>query len=85
MPHYGELENGRQDGVITVSMGASPYTFQAARNGLLVLSGGTVSVVELARDGITFTVLGILSGVLPVRRSDWLRITYLSAPTVKLI
>lgn len=64
---------------------ASPYSYSdPIRDGLLVVSGGTVSLIEYGRRGV-FTALGITSGLIPVRSGDVVRITYTVAPTVRFI
>lgn len=84
MPHFGELQVGRQDDVQTMSVGASPATVSAPRDGMFIVAGGTLSVLEFGRNGV-FVGLGVLGGAFPARRGDQIRITYLVAPSVKLI
>ena len=66
------------------TLGASPASVTAARDGVLVISAGAVSLIEYGR-GAAFVGLGVLAGAVPVRRGDIIRITYTVAPTVTLI
>lgn len=68
-----------------VTVGPSPFAFaHAVYDGLLVVSGGTVSAIDYSRQG-AFTSLGITSGLIPVKAGDSVRITYTVAPTVTFI
>lgn len=66
---------------ITVSPSASPFTYTALFNGVLSVTGGTVSAISIIRQGTTVAT-GITAGLVHVRRSDQVRVTYTSAPTV---
>ena len=69
---------------VSITVTASPFTYQATRPGSVVVSGGTVSLVEMGRAG-TFTGMGLLGGVVPVWVSDSVKITYVVAPTMTFI
>lgn len=68
-----------------VVIGASPYSYSALRQGALIVSGGTVSLIEFSRDGITYYDTGQTSGMFPINASDVIRITYTVAPTVTFV
>ena len=64
-----------------VTPNGSPFTHVAASNGAVIVSGGTVSLVELGRGG-AFVSVGLVAGALPVVRGDSVRVTYAVAPTI---
>lgn len=67
------------------TLSGSPYVFtDPVNDGLLVVRGGTVSLIEYGRQG-AFTTLGITAGLIPVKAGDSVRITYTVTPTVTLI
>ena len=86
MPHIGEFEprhtNGAASAAVTPT--GSPYTYPAPRDGLLVITGGTVTLIEYGRTG-TFTTLGITAGPVNVLAGDSVRVTYSVAPTITMI
>ena len=88
MPHSGELwatmvaPNPALPAA--VSLGASPATWTASKPGTLIVSGGTVSLVEIGR-GASFVVAGLIGGMIPVSAGDQVRVTYLVAPTVTFL
>lgn len=63
------------------AVGASPFSYVSPRRQLAVVSGGTVSTVELSRDGSTFFNVGLTSGAFVLGTGDTLRLTYTVAPT----
>lgn len=69
--------------VSAVTVGASPFDYEAPRDGFVSIVGGTVSAVALIRQGAS-TSLGVVA-VVPVKKGDTVRITYTVAPTVVLI
>ncbi len=86
MPHFGEMlatvagvQSAGPNASITPS--GSPFTYTAAHNGRVIISGGTVTTVELGRNG-SFAVVGLLAGIVPVSKFDQVRVTYLVAPTM---
>jgi hypothetical protein len=70
---------------MAVTPGASPYTYSAAVRGSLIVSGGTVSLIEFSRDGITFYSVGQVAGMFLLCATDRLRITYTVLPTVTFV
>ena len=71
----------RAQPLAAVTLTGSPFTFTATSDGVLVISGGTVSAVTLTRQGTTISA-GVVAGLIPVRRLDQVQITYTVAPTV---
>lgn len=67
--------------LVSVAVGASPFTYVAPDNGKLVIQGGTVSLIELGRKG-SFVTVGLVAGVTPVVKGDQVRITYTVPPTL---
>ena len=67
--------------------GASPYVYTNT-SGLrqqIMVSGGTVTLIEVSRDGTTYFPAGILAGSVTLNPNDRLRLTYLVAPTMTVI
>lgn len=70
------------------TLGASPYVYEyRGTNGAdLVVTGGTVTAIELSRDlGTTWLNLGITQGIFTVSPHDWVRFTYAVLPTLTLV
>jgi hypothetical protein len=61
-----------------ITVGASPFTYTATRKGFAIVTGGTVSNIQLARVGIYTT--GQTSGIFPLAAGDMLKITYSGTP-----
>ena len=71
-----------------ITLGASPYTYQFhyAGTASVLLSGGTVSLVEWSRDNVTWFTVGTSSpGMFHMSQNDFLRVTYTVAPTMTLV
>lgn len=64
--------------------GASPWDFTASVTGNLLIVGGTVSAVVLARGRDTVST-GLIAGFFPMSQQDVLTITYSVAPTAYFI
>lgn len=67
-----------------IVVGASPFTQAAANDGVAIVSGGTVSLIEYGRNAV-FTNLGVIAGEFFMFAGDSLRITYTVVPTVNFI
>lgn len=63
---------------LTVS--ASPYTYTALSAGQLSVTGGTVSLIQILRQGVTVAT-GLTAGLIPLARTDQVKITYSAVPT----
>lgn len=71
--------------VIPTTPAASPYTYTAAVKGFMLITAGTVSLVEFSRDGTTFYGYGSTSGQFTLNAADRLRMTYTVAPTMTFV
>lgn len=69
----------------SITIGASPYSYSAPSNGMVIITGGTVSALEFSRNGTTFFGAGFVSGIIPVRKRDITRITYTVAPVATFV
>lgn len=73
---------------ISVTVGASPFTYQFANGGSasILVNGGTVSLIEWSRDGTTFYKVGTTTdSMYTVSSGDYIRVTYTVIPTVKVV
>ena len=68
--------------VQAITPGASPFVYTAPQDGWVTVSGGTVSGLDLTRDGTTFIATGVLAGPIPMSRLDQLKTTYSVVPTM---
>lgn len=71
--------------VVPLTVGASPFTYTMPAKGFLLIAGGTVSLVEFSRDGITFYSYGATVGQFHANSADRIRITYTVIPTVTMV
>ena len=86
MPHLGEKIDyplGR-GGSRVVTPSGTGYVFTAPSNGIIFISGGTVSLVEYGR-GSTFFDAGIASGPISMASGDKIRLTYVLAPAITFL
>lgn len=74
----------RAQPVQTITVGASPYTYTAPFNGIVVSTGGTVSSIAVVRQG-TSVPTGLTAGIVPLSRGDQLVITYSGTPTMTFL
>lgn len=68
----------------TITVGASPFTFTANLSGQLLITGGTVSQIDLDRKGTSVTT-GLTAGLLPLAEFDQCIVTYTVLPTIYFI
>jgi hypothetical protein len=71
--------------ISTISVTASPFTYQntTGYNADVIISGGTVSLVEFSRDNSTYYTTAILTNtILRLSPNDYVKVTYTSAPTM---
>lgn len=68
-----------------VSVTASPFIYEGPSRGFLLVTGGTVSLIEFSRDGVTFYNTGEISGQFTLSSADRLKITYSVLPTVTFV
>lgn len=69
---------------VVVTVTASPFTYTPTADGLLIVSGGTVTKQEYKR-GAAYVEVGQLNSMLLVLAGDALRVTYSVAPTITFI
>ena len=80
---FGDVWNGRPRGAIaTVTVGTSPFTYQVTTKGFMVIQGGTVSLIQFTRDGITNINTGVTAGCIPLSQGDSIIVTYTVAPNM---
>lgn len=72
-------------GVSTITPSGSPYNYQSLNQypETVAVSGGTVSLIELSRDGTTYVTTGLTSGAFRIEPGEYIRVTYTVAPTMK--
>jgi hypothetical protein len=79
---YGAYSLGARN---TITPGASPWftVNNTSTRVMVLLNGGTVSLIEFSRGGTVFDPIGsLLSGDFMLNPGDGLRITYTIAPSV---
>ena len=86
MPHIGEKVDytSARGAARTVTPSGTGYVFTAPSNGIIFISGGTVSLVEYGRGDIFFGT-GLTFGSIPMSAGDKIRLTYLVAPTITFL
>jgi hypothetical protein len=60
---------------------ASPFIFTAPRKGMVMVSGGTVSLIQFNRSGVNINT-GQTSGTIVVAQNDVIRVTYTVRPVI---
>lgn len=65
----------------SVTPTGSPFTYTAPFNGQLSVTAGTVSLIQITRQGVTVAT-GLTAGLIPLSRRDAAVITYTGAPTL---
>lgn len=62
----------------------SPFVYQ--NSGIwpenVIVTGGTVTAIAFSRDGVSYMPTGILGGTLMLGPKDYIKVTYLVAPTM---
>lgn len=66
-----------------VPVTASPFVYQAPKKGFVIITGGTVSLVQFTRVGTYST--GQTEGMFPMALGDQLTVTYSGAPTIVFV
>lgn len=72
------------NGVVTATVGASPYVFTALTDTDVYLTGGTVSVLSLLPQSLNLTYTAASQNVVRLRAGDQLSITYSAVPTMRI-
>jgi len=81
---FESLMRGQLVDPAVITVGASPYTYTAEADGLLIVAGGTVSQIAYLRNA-TSVPLGVIAGSVQVLSGDAITITYTVAPTVTFL
>lgn len=86
MPHIGEaaLMVPAKALAVTITPGASPYSYTMPSDGCVLITSGTVSLVEYGRQAV-FNTVGIITGQVVAKVGDVVRVTYSVVPTMKFI
>lgn len=87
MTHTAEilgLQQPSQNSALAITVGASVFDYVAPGNGIVILTGGTVSAISIGRNAV-FTATGLIVGIFPVSRKDTVRVTYTALPTMTFI
>lgn len=71
--------------IVGVVLTGSPFTYTASQAGQLAISGGTVSLVTIARARMTGIGTGLTNGLVTLAQGDSVTITYSVAPTLNFI
>lgn len=66
---------------LTITPSGSPFAYTAVSTGAVYISGGTVSLAQLARGGVTVST-GLIAGGVWMQKGDILTTTYVVAPTM---
>jgi hypothetical protein len=67
---------------VAVKATASPFHYTTPQRGFLIVQGGTVSMVQLSRGGVTNYNAGQTSGVFPLSSGDSAVVTYSVTPNI---
>lgn len=89
MPHIGEkaqvvTEPPLSMAAQTIAVTGSPFTYTAARNGMVFIAGGTLSTLQYSRGG-SVNVLGLGTSQIMVMTGDQIRVSYLTAPQMTFL
>ena len=68
-----------------VTVTASPFTYRSNTSGdlRLAIAGGTMSNIQMSRDGTNYYSMGSSPGQYTLSQNDFIRITYTVAPTIQ--
>lgn len=75
---------GNRNAPSVLSVVGSPFSYNAPDFGMVAITGGTVSAIELGRNGV-FVNVGFTSGLVPVSQSDVVRVTHSVTPAIAFI
>ncbi len=76
---------GHVQPIANVAPGASPFTYTAPAAGTVVVTGGTVSNIQLKRGATTITIAAASPATIPVSAGDQVIVTYSAAPTMSFV
>ncbi len=71
--------------VAPITVGSSPFTYSPAIKGSVIVQGGTVSLIQFSRDGITNYTIGQTSGMFTLNANDRLIVTYTVLPILTFV
>ena len=77
-----QIQGGETSNVVATG---SPFVIQNNQilsNQAIVINGGTVTIIEISRNGSDYFTVGLISGQFILSPGDYLRITYAIAPTI---
>lgn len=74
----------RAQPAVAITPTGSPFSYTAAFDGTVIVTGGTVSAISLTRQG-TSVATGITTGLFPLSRLDLLQVTYSGAPVMTFL
>lgn len=68
----------------TITPNGSPFVYRNVSDWPenVMVTGGTVTAIEFSRDGSNYVTTGILGGTLLLGPKDYIRVTYVVAPTM---
>ena len=81
---FTSLVRTSKDAPDSITVTASPLAYTAPRDGIVIINGGTVSAVSLAR-GSWMQQMGANANPVPVRAGDVLLVTYSTAPSMAFL
>ena len=64
-----------------ITVTASPFVYTAPRKGYVLISGGTLTNIQISRSG-TYYSAGSSANSYPVAANDMVKVTYTSIPTM---
>lgn len=81
------IKRTRRGSITQPTFRQSPYVYQntSEANESLIVAGGTVTKIEVSRDGVTWYTVGLLAGQFLLPPGDRLRVTYTLAPTITVL
>lgn len=73
--------------VVNATVGTSPFSYTPNQNGTVIVSGGTVSLIQLIRGAISITIATSTTdpSVIPVSIGDTVKVTYTVLPTMQFL
>jgi len=71
--------------VAAVTVGTSPFSYTANVDGRLIISGGTVSAIDLVRGTVTISLSTVRPLIIPISIGDTVSIIYTVLPTVQFL
>ncbi len=64
-----------------VFVSTTPWQNQTGSWGTLTVQGGTVTKIEVSKDGTTYRDTGVIAGAIPVQPNWYVKVTHTGAPT----